>query len=164
MRYLLLFSMLVSTSTFGADCLKEYYNYYAGQKFTGSFNDLYETNKANPDLNVICKDKSKNAIWEEERKAISEGVVEKQDELAKAHKISTGDLELLNVEDAIYIGGADICARLDKAIKEKDNCYEPAEFSKKLRSTDILSMKYEEACKLLGPEIIRRIRVCKYKN
>lgn len=164
MRYLLFLTLFISSNTFGADCLKEYYNYYAGQKFTGSFNDLYERNKANPDLNVICKDKSKNEIWESERKAMAEGIAEKKDELNKAQKISTGDLELLKVEDAIYIGGADICTRLDKALKEKDDCYEPLELSKKLRSTDILSMKYEEACKLLGPDIIRRIRVCKYKN
>lgn len=163
MKYLLL-TFFISTSTFGADCLQQYYNYYGGLKFTGSFNDLYESNKANPDLNVICKDKNKNAMWEDERKGMAAGIAEKRDELNKAHKISTGDLELLKVEDAIYIGEADICARLDKALKEKDDCYEPAEFSKKLRSTDIVSMKYEDACKLLGPEIIRRIRVCKYKN
>ena len=164
MRYLLL-TFFISTSTFGAsDCLKEYYNYHSGLKFTHSFNDLYESNKANPDLNVICKDKNKNEIWESERKAISDGVAQKQDELSKAHKISTGDLELLKVEDDIYIGGPDICARLDKAIKEKDDCYEPAAYAQKLRSTDVLSLTYEEACKMLGPEIIRRIRVCKYKN
>lgn len=121
-------------------------------------------NKANPDLNVICKDKNKNDIWESERKAMAEGVAEKQLELSRAHKISTGDLDLLKVEDAIYIGGPDICTRLDKALKAEVNCYEPAEFSKKLRTTDILSLRFEEACKQLGREIIRRIRVCKYKN
>jgi len=165
MHYFILLTLLISNSSFaGKDCLKEYYNYYAGQKFTGSFNDLYERNKSNPDLNVICKDKSKNEMWESERKAMSIGVAEKLDELSKSHRISTGDLELLKAEEAVYIGGPDICHRLDKALKEKESCYEPYSFTQKLRSTDILSMKFEDACKELGPEIIRRIRVCKYKD
>jgi hypothetical protein len=163
MRYFIL-TFLISTGAFGGDCLQEYYNYHAGLKFTGSFNDLYDTHKANPDLNVICKDKAKNEIWEEERKGMATGIAEKKDELNKAHKLSTGDLDLLNIEDAIYVGNADICSRLDKAIKEKDNCYEPIEYTKKLRTTDIVSMRFEEVCKLLGPDIIRRIKVCKYKN
>lgn len=163
MRILIL-TFFISTSTFGSDCLKQYYNYYSGLKFTYSFNDLYETHKANPDLSIICKDKKKNEFWEIERKAMSIGVAEKMDELAKSHKLSTGDLELLKVEDDIYIGGADICARMDKAIKEEEDCHKTPEYAKKLRSTDILSMSFEDACKKLGPEIIRMTRVCKYKN
>lgn len=162
MKYLLL--ILLSTNAFGAqDCLKEYYNYHSGLKFTHSFNDLYETHKANPDLNVICKDKVKNEQWESERKAIAKNLAEKQDELSKSYKLSTGDLDLLKTDEAVYIGGADICSRMDKAEKDNESCYEPVEYVRKLRKTDVLSMTFEEACKKLGPEIIRRIRVCKYK-
>lgn len=165
-QFILIF--LLSTSAFGADCLQEYYNYHVGMKFHGSFTDLYETQrellKTTPDLKVICKDKNKNEIWESERKALKEGLAEKRDELQKSHKISTGELDLLKADDAVYIGNEDICARMDKAVKEKESCYEPVEYIKKLRQTDILSMSFEEACNKLGPEIVRRIRVCKYKN
>lgn len=166
MKLLILF--FLSSNVFAADCLKEYFNYASGLKFKGSFTDLYETQKeihqGNPDLNVICKDKSKNEMWESDRKSIAEGEAQKQDELTKSHKISTGELDLLKTDEAVYIGSSDICARMDKAIKEKEDCYETAEFATKLRKTDILSMTFEEACKKLGPDIIRRIRVCKYKN
>lgn len=168
MRILFLAILLSTSALAGPDCLQQYYNYYVGLKFKGSFTDLYETQKeilkSTPDLKVICKDKNKNSMWEDERKALKEGVAQKRDEMNKSYKLSTGDLDLLKADDAVYIGNEDICKRMDKATKENENCYETVEFSKKLRQFDILNYTFEETCNKLGPDIVRKIQVCRYKN
>lgn len=168
MRLLFLTILLSTSALAGPDCLQEYYNYYVGLKFKGSFTDLYETQKdilkTSPELKVICKDKAKNEMWESERKGMKEGFALKKDEMSKSYKISTGELDLLKSNDSVYIGNEDICARMDKAVKENENCYETAEFAKKLRKYDILNSTFEESCLKLGPDIVRKIQVCKYKN
>jgi hypothetical protein len=131
-----------------------------GLKFTYSFNDLYENQKDK----LQCGDKHKNEIWKDEIAGHKKAYLSYKDELTKSHKVSSGDLSDLNVEEAYYISESEICVKLDRAIKEKEDCYHPIDYSNKLKATDMFSMTFEETCKKLSPEIIRRIQVCKYKN
>lgn len=160
--FILLF--LISVNASARDCLKEYFQYSIGLKFTYTFNDLYETHRDNFDLSKQCTDKKKNELWDSEMKAMRAGVLQYKEELARSHKISSGDLHDLNTEESHYISESEICVKLDRAIKEKEDCYHPVTYSNTLKSNDILSMNFEQSCKKLGPEILRRIKICKYKN
>lgn len=103
-------------------------------------------------------------MWDSEIKSMRTGVQQYKEELARSHKISSGDLNDLNTEDSHYISESEICVKLDRAIKEKEDCYHPISYSNTLKSNDILSMSFEQSCKKLAPDIIKRIKVCKYKN
>jgi hypothetical protein len=129
------------TANASAGCLDEAMKYSTGLKFTYSFNDIYETHRDNPDLNIICKDKQKNSLWASEVAARREGV-------KRSRKISEPG----------------ICPRLDREIKEREDCYHPIQYAEKLRKIDSTSMTFEELCMKLGPEIIKRIGECKTSN
>lgn len=133
---------MVFTQYAFAGCLEEAMQYNTGLKFTYSFNDIYESHRSNPDLNKICKDKQKNALWASEVAARKEAV-------------SAGEFDYGNEKDA--------CTRLNREIKEKEDCYHPIQYSEKLRKIDSISMSFEELCMKLGPEIIQRIKECKNK-